>query len=97
MFRDKDYQQIGAILSGCSQTVFCFQPQHERGLEAELLAAAVAPYFQQVQVAESAEQAVQQVLQRADREDVVVSCGSLSTIGAVQRAVQQWEVQHGED
>ena len=97
VFRDKDYQQIGAILSGCSQTVFCFQPQHERGLEAELLAAAVAPYFQQVQVAESAEQAVQQVLQRADREDVVVSCGSLSTIGAVQRAVQQWEVQHGED
>ena len=66
-------------------------------MEAELLAAAVAPYFQQVQVAESAEQAVQQVLQRADREDVVVSCGSLSTIGAVQRAVQQWEVQHGED
>ena len=97
VFRDKDYQQIGASLSGCSQTVFCFQPQHERGLEAELLAAAVAPYFQQVQVAESAEQAVQQVLQRADREDVVVSCGSLSTIGAVQRAVQQWEVQHGED
>ena len=97
VFRDKDYQQIGAILSGCSQTVFCFQPQHERGLVAELLAAAVAPYFQQVQVAESAEQAVQQVLQRADREDVVVSCGSLSTIGAVQRAVQQWEVQHGED
>lgn len=97
VFRDKDYQQIGAILSGCSQTVFCFQPQHERGLEAGLLAAAVAPYFQQVQVAESAEQAVQQVLQRADREDVVVSCGSLSTIGAVQRAVQQWEVQHGED
>ena len=97
VFRDKDYQQIGAILSGCSQTVFCFQPQHERGLEAELLAAAAAPYFQQVQVAESAEQAVQQVLQRADREDVVVSCGSLSTIGTVQRAVQQWEVQHGED
>ena len=97
VFRDKDYQQIGAILSGCSQTVFCFQPQHERGLEAELLAAAAAPYFQQVQVAESAEQAVQQVLQRADKEDVVVSCGSLSTIGAVQRAVQQWEVQHGED
>ena len=27
VFRDKDYQQIGAILSGCSQTVFCFQPR----------------------------------------------------------------------
>ncbi len=97
VFRDKDYSQIGAILSGCSQTVFCFQPQHERGLEAELLAAAVAPYFQQVQVAESAEQAAQQVLQRADREDVIVSCGSLSTIHAVQQAVRQWEVQHGEN
>ena len=97
VFRDKDYPQIGSILSSCSQTVFCFQPQHERGLKAELLAAAVAQYFAEVRIADSAEQAVQQALQQADKEDVVVSCGSLSTIGAVQRAVRQWEVQHGAD
>lgn len=97
VFRDKDYPQIGSILSSCSQTVFCFQPRHERGLKADLLAAAVAQYFAEVRIADSAEQAVQQALQQADKEDVVVSCGSLSTIGAVQRAVRQWEVQHGAD
>lgn len=94
VFRDKDYRRILSIMSRCSQTVFCFQPRHERGLEAERLATVAADYFAHVQVSGSAEQAVWQVLEQADSDDVVVSCGSLSTIQAVQQAVWQWEVQH---
>lgn len=35
------------------------------------------------------------ILQQAAVDDIIVSFGSLSTVKAVQDAVQQWEVQHG--
>ena len=94
VFADKDYQQIGQILSSCSNTIFCFQPAEVRGLDSAALAAAMQPYYTHIVDAQTAAQAVQQVLAEAAPDDVIVSFGSLSTIKAVQDAVQQWEVQH---
>lgn len=95
VFRDKDYRQMAKLMRCCSDTICCFCPPQERGLEAEALAEAVQPYYRQVQAVDTAEQAVQMALQQAAVDDIIVSFGSLSTVKAVQDAVQQWEVQHG--
>ena len=95
VFADKNYRQIGQILSRCSDSIICFQPAEARGLDSAALAAAMEPYYTHIINAQTAAQAVQQVLAQAVPDDVIVSFGSLSTIKAVQDAVQQWEVQHG--
>lgn len=95
VFRDKDYLEIARIMSRCSDHIYCFQPKQERGLQADVLSAAVQPFYQHVVTENSAEQAVQLALQQAGDDDIIVSFGSLSTIKAVQDAVRQWEVQHG--
>jgi dihydrofolate synthase/folylpolyglutamate synthase len=95
VFGDKDYRQIMKQLRSCSDTIFCFQPQHERGLDVATLVAAAAELYPHVHPADTVEQAVQKVLTLAAPEDVIVSFGSLSTVKAVQEAVQQWEVHHG--
>lgn len=96
VFRDKAYVEIGSIMSRCSDTLICFQPPGERGLESGALAEAMAPYYDTITVCETAEQAVQYVLSNASAEDMIISFGSLSTIKTVQDAVQAWEVQqHG--
>lgn len=98
VFKDKDYRQIAEIMSVCGDTIYCFQPQQERGLRADALAEAVQPFYRNTVIADSAEQAVQRVLQQAGEQDIVVSFGSLSTISDVQHAVYritQEEVQHG--
>ena len=63
-------------------------------MDSAALAAAMQPYYTHIVDAQTAAQAVQQVLAEAAPDDVIVSFGSLSTIKAVQDAVQQWEVQH---
>ena len=86
---------MAKIMRCCSDTICCFCPPAERGLEAEALAEAVQSYYRQVQAVDTAEQAVQLALQQAAVDNIIVSFGSLSTVKAVQDAVQQWEVQHG--
>lgn len=95
VFRDKDYKQIAQIMGCCSDTIYCFTPDHERALDAAMLTEAVQPFYRQVINAQTAEKAVQQVLVQVETNDMIVSFGSLSTIKAVQEAVQQWEVQRG--
>ncbi len=107
VFRDKDYREIAQIMSACSDTIYCFRPQQERGLEAETLAEAVQPFYPNVFVVDSAEDALRRAMMQSeicDRENnmeysMIVSFGSLSTIGDIQRAItqitQQQEVQHG--
>ena len=91
VFRDKDYRKMGEILSSVSDNVCCFKPPTERGLEGEALAQALKLYYTRVTWVQNAAQAVQQVLTEAEADDLVVSCGSLSTICDVQNAVKQWE------
>ena len=96
VFRDKDYIQIGHIMSDYGDTLICFQPPQERGLPAIELAEAMKPYYREIIVKETAEDAVQYALADAAKNNIIVSFGSLSTIKAVQDAVMQWEMHHGE-
>lgn len=95
VFRDKDYKQIAQIMSCCSDTIYCFTPDHERALDAAMLTETIQHFYKQVINVQTAEKAVQQVLVQAKANDIIVSFGSLSTIKVVQEAVQQWEVQYG--
>lgn len=96
VFRDKDYRTIGQIMSRYGDTIICFQPQGERGLESTALAKAMAPYYTNVIVESAAEDAVQFVMGHASAQDIIVSFGSLSTIKSVKDAVTAWEVHHNE-
>ncbi len=102
VFRDKDYRSIAQIMSRCSDTIYCFQPQQERGLDADILAEAVKPFYQNTAACSSAEEAVKQAMIEAEQDidnRMLVSFGSLSTIHEVQQIVcnikRQKEVQHG--
>ena len=106
VFKDKDYTEIARIMSACSDSICCFAPQMERGLDADILAEAVRPFYRQVMIAETAEKAVEQVFamysRNEDKEErIFVSFGSLSTICDIEQAVNkmrsQKEVQHGLD
>lgn len=95
VFKDKQYEEIARIMRVCSDTIYCFAPELERGLGAKQLAEAVRPYYREVFSADSAEDAVKQVFLRAkeneDRDTIIVSFGSLSTIDAVQNAVMHMD------
>ena len=101
VFQDKNYEEIARIMSGCSDTIYCFAPNQERGLDAEKLAEAVRPYYRHVFCAECAEDAVKQVFLQTKENEIIVSFGSLSTIDEIQNAVMRMkerkEVQHGRD
>lgn len=96
VFRDKEYRTIGEILHPFSDTLICFQPPGERGLEATVLETNMKPYYETIITREHAEDAVQYVLTHAAKEDMIISFGSLSTIKAVEDAVKEWEVQQNE-
>ena len=91
VFRDKAYEEIGRIMSQCGNQLITFQPPGERGLESEVLAEAMKPYYTKIEMKQTAEDAVQYVMQYASAEDIIISFGSLSTIKAVQDAVKAWE------
>ena len=91
VFRDKAYEEIGRIMSQCGNRLITFQPPGERGLESEVLAEAMKPYYTKIEMKQTAEDAVQYVMHHASAEDIIISFGSLSTIKAVQDAVKAWE------
>ena len=93
VFRDKEYETIGRIMSRCGTRLITFQPPGERGLESTVLAEAMKPYYTEIISKQTAEDAVAYVLQHAAPKDMIISFGSLSTIQAVQNAVKAWEVQ----
>ena len=104
VFKDKDYTEIARIMSACSDSICCFAPQMERGLDADNLAEAVRPFYRQVMIAETAEKAAEQVFamysRNEDKEErIFVSFGSLSTICDIEQAVKKMrshkEGQHG--
>ncbi len=93
VFRDKEYDTIGRIMSRCSDTVICFQPPGDRGLEAMALAESLKQYYTTIITKATAEDTVAYVLAHASEDDMIISFGSLSTIKAVEDAVKAWEVQ----
>ncbi|MCR4671643.1 MAG: bifunctional folylpolyglutamate synthase/dihydrofolate synthase [Lachnospiraceae bacterium] len=80
IFADKDHREVLRIMSGVSGIVITFTPENKRGLDAYSLAVEAGDYFPQVIVAKSHRDAVSKAVNICGRNDVIVQCGSLSTI-----------------
>lgn len=89
VFADKDYRQMVKIVSELSDTLITFRPAQDRGLDAAKLAEAAAPCFRYIQTAESQREAVDRALSLCGTEDVILSFGSLSTVGELKHIIRR--------
>lgn len=81
VFADKDYEKILEIMSQCGDTIITHKPGTPRGLDSWQLAADAGQYFRTVIDGGTMAGALKAALAAASPEDVIVSFGSLSTIG----------------
>lgn len=84
VLKDKEYKKMLAALLPLAQKVYVFTPENERGLSADILAAAVREMHIPVTVCADVNAAARQALSEAAREDVLVACGSLSFMEAME-------------
>ncbi len=89
VFRDKEYGRIGEIMAPLADQIFTVSlPDQSRTLSAEDLKNAVEPCCKGTVLAmDSIEQAVEEALQEAGEEDVIMAFGSLSYLGRVMEKV----------
>lgn len=85
VFRDKEYGRIGEIMAPLADRLYTVSlPDRNRTLPAKELKTAVEPYCKgKVLAMESIEQAVDEALDEAGKEDVILAFGSLSYLGRV--------------
>ena len=81
VFADKDYPKILEIMSEVSDTLIVHKPPVQRGLDGKLLASVADRFFENVSVCNDLEEAVDLAKKKSEKNDVIISFGSLSTIG----------------
>ena len=77
---DKDYEQMVQILSPAASTIYTVAPDNQRALSSADLASCIRKYQFDIDVHERQRLApcLEEVKQKADKEDVIVICGTLS-------------------
>lgn len=90
VFADKDYRKILEILLPDFKVLYTHRPDHTRGLDDGLLKAAAkeAGSTAAVYAAGTVEKAAAMALENAKEDDVIISFGSLSTIGHLSRFIR---------
>jgi dihydrofolate synthase/folylpolyglutamate synthase len=78
VLRDKEYKKILEIMSPYSEDVYTVASKSPRALPAEALAESARGYYKRVTAAGSVKTAVEQAVEQADSEDVILIFGSLS-------------------
>lgn len=92
VFRDKDYSYIIRKLCPYAEQIVTIEtPHNPRALPAQELAEAVRACNPHVQAAENIQDAVNKVFAMAEREDLILSFGSLSFIGEITTIVKNRE------
>ncbi|MDO4616753.1 MAG: folylpolyglutamate synthase/dihydrofolate synthase family protein [Lachnospiraceae bacterium] len=90
IFKDKDVDKILRLTVPGAKRIFTVEtPGNPRAMPAEQLAEMAAVYHPDVEVCASLADAVDRAYQAADREDVILSFGSLSNIGELTELVRQ--------
>ena len=95
VFKDKEYEKITSILCPLAESIYTVSlPNKERTLPAEKLAEVVKKHCQKVKAEQTIETAVEDASKEAmtqgkdiAQKTVILACGSLSYLGAVQRIV----------
>lgn len=94
MFRDKDYQKVIELTAPLAESVLTVEtPGNPRALPAEQLKKAVEKVNPSVKAAGSIREAVNQMMEWAGKEDVVVIFGSLSFLGEAETAVNRYKME----
>ncbi|MBS6194977.1 MAG: bifunctional folylpolyglutamate synthase/dihydrofolate synthase [Clostridiales bacterium] len=84
LFRDKQYEEISAMLAPMADTVVAMEAaDNPRALPAEELAETVKKYNKNVRASKNLREAVEMGLSLAGKEDVVIAFGSLSFISEI--------------
>lgn len=84
VFKDKEYEKMAAMMGPLAKQIYTVDlPDRNRTLRAESLAVTLEYYCRSVKAAETIEDAVDQALKKAAKEDVIVAFGSLSYLGRV--------------
>ena len=90
VFKDKDYPYIIRKLCPYAEQILAIEtPDNPRALPSEELAEAIRPYNAHVRAEKNIETAVQELFEMAGKDDVILSFGSLSFIGAITRIVNK--------
>ncbi len=90
MLRDKDVETVSKVLSQNTKKVICFTPNDMRALEAKHL----LPYLHENAIGEVSsslvEDAVHKVMDVYEEGNLILSAGSLYTIGDIERAFKTY-------
>lgn len=86
MLKEKNYRVMARILASMGREAVCVPPMGDRALPAEDLAAAAAQCGIPVGIADSIEDGLRTLLEKARPDDVILAAGSLYMIGPVRRA-----------
>lgn len=98
MLRDKEYEKVIAeTYAYADQIITVTPPDNPRALPALSLAEAVQGYHPRVTAAGSLEEAVEIAYLLADREDVILSFGSLSYLGRLQAILRKQQKKAGKE
>ncbi|MDO5798812.1 MAG: folylpolyglutamate synthase/dihydrofolate synthase family protein [Eubacteriales bacterium] len=88
VFRDKDYPYIIRKLCPYAEQIVAIEtPDNPRALPAEELEEAIRPYNAHVRAEKNIKKAVEELFEMTDKDDVILSFGSLSFIGEITRVV----------
>lgn len=77
MMKDKDYSYCVKNLAPLCARIYTTTPSNPRALSAKELAAAVKPYCSKVKAVDNCAKAYEKALKKAEKDDVVLVCGSL--------------------
>jgi len=84
VFKDKEYEKIAEITSPLAVDIVAIQtPDNLRALEATRLLRVISRYNPNVSSAVSIQQAVTDVMKKANEKDVIIAFGSLSFLGDI--------------
>lgn len=90
VFRDKEYQKIAQIMGPLASKIFTVDlPDTDRTLKAAELANALRPYCADVKAETAISGAVEDAFLAAEKEDVILTFGSLSYLGLVMELVKK--------
>ena len=78
VLKDKEYEKMLASMMPLADRAYCFCPNNERGLDADILADCVRSFGKEAVVCADVNEALDAALKYADRQDVLVVWGSLS-------------------
>lgn len=90
MFKDKEYDKVLELTAPLAESILTIQtPDNPRALDKEALAEAVTKYNPNVRAAESIEAAIEESLQKAGKDDVIVAFGSLSFLCEIEKKLNE--------